>query len=56
MKKDPSVGISVENSLESDVDNMVAKFGLKQPTEFLQACTKFGMNLAKIDSPITLRR
>lgn len=56
MKADPSYGISVENSLDSDVENMVSKLGLKEPTEFLKACSKYGMTLAKIESPITLSR
>jgi hypothetical protein len=56
MKSDPSFGVSIQNSLESDVDNMVAKHNLKEPNEFLKACTQFGLTLAKIDSLIKLKQ
>ena len=56
MKLDPSFGYSIENSLSSVNENMVKKHGIKEPAEFLKACTLTGMTLAKIDSLVILKR
>jgi len=56
MTLDPSKGIAIENSLGSEMDNMILKHGLKEPNEFLKSCTNFGMNLAKIETLIDLKR
>lgn len=56
MTSDPSKGIAIENSLSSEMDNMILKHGLKETNEFLKACTNFGMNLAKIETIGDLKR
>jgi len=39
MTSDPSVGLSIENNLENDTDDMILKHSIKETTEFMKGCS-----------------
>jgi len=56
MTSDPSKGVAIENSLPSEMNNMISKHSMKEPKDFLKSCTRFGMKLAKIETIMDLKR
>lgn len=56
MKADPSFGVSLENSLDSDFENMILKHEIKDAGDLMKACNNFGMVFAKIGTIKDLKR